>query len=258
MRKLLYIFIFIFCAGGLNAQIDIGFLGKKNLFEVNLDGGPRLFGLESGSYSHTIYDSNGVGIKKRSPFKMNVNLGYRRLLSQRFSFGFEVSYNWFRSNFYSPSIVYNGYKTAAREILQNYHRIAVTPEFILNGRNSIGFKGFSMVVGIGPTFYLLGPKKEFYNQDGEVTDYSFEEEKPFIFGIRGIFGVDKRVVIGNGLFVDFGLRVSNEIALGNRKESSIIPGDYDVVITNDDIISSINSRINPDIFSFKLGIAYQF
>lgn len=257
MKKLLFIY-FLFVSFFNCAQLDYGFMGKKNLFEVNLDGGPRLFGLTSNTYSHTIYDSNGIGVKKRSPFKMNVNLGYRRLLSQKFSFGFELSYNWFRSNFYSPSIVYNGYNSAAQEILQDYHRIAVTPEFIMNGRNSLGFKGFSMVIGAGPTFYFLGPKKDFYSKDGELTNYTYEVANPVIMGLRLVFGVDKRVSIGNNLFIDFGLRVANEFAIGKRFESSVFLAEYDVVITNDDIISSINSRINPDIFSFKLGVAYQF
>lgn len=51
MRKLLYIIGFIFCAGGLNAQLDFGFMGKKNSVQLNTYSALNLLHIAENAFS---------------------------------------------------------------------------------------------------------------------------------------------------------------------------------------------------------------
>lgn len=272
--RIFLIAIVCFIANCGSAQLDYGFMGKKNMLSIYGTGSfPVIYYGINGSYPKYYKYSNDVSVKRKTEvFDVNYRLEYTRLLNNKLAVGLEFGFSKFRTDIrgYGPfNVNYSDLPSYLADF--NYvPPIVVGPEFFslsicptVHGLSfsKIGLSKFSFQFGIGPTFYFFNTSGSYYYTNsglhggGKVE--RMMEPKP-IFGLMSFIQMTRRIPLFSNIHLDIGMRFAGEFILGLKSSSKTYKVYPDYAVTSSQARELLSRRVTPRFFSFKMGLSYQF
>lgn len=242
------ILIYFLLVGSLSfGQLDYGFYGKKNAISLTTYSAFNAFFSMDQGFSYLKYNEQGVEESKAVPFRTSIRFKYARLISERVSLGVELGYLPVRG-----AVTYgklNGYYWFA----PFFHTFAVTPVFQFHsGMSNIGFNGYTLEFGAGPSFSFLKRPKAIYSENGEnAIELLAKTEKPIV-GVNIFIGFSKSIPLNHGLYLDFGIRTGTHFIPKSKITFS------DGGISHQYLKRLLHLRLIYSVVDFKLGFTYQF
>lgn len=243
------------------SQLDFGFIGKKNLLSVyinpsvnffhNYNDEPLIFDIMDG-------DIDDLG---KAAFRIVPKISYQRLVKPKIAIGLELGYRKSRvvefktHSYYSYSYTDIDYYFQVTPVYNTFTFVP-TVSFGMNALNgSIGFKGLSFQMGLGVVMYKLDKRNTYFSASftDNLEEFFLNESDKIYTGLSCFIQLQDRFALGKGMYFDIGVRANSNIMLGSRSSDPSIKG-----------YSTRNARWGLNrvgllqIFSLKLGLAYQF
>lgn len=271
MRKILIV-IFIFVSSIGKAQLDYGFIGKKNAISIFADGYfPVTYWLSSEGFpSYNAGSAQQPKRRKKEIFKVNYKVDYTRLLSDKFAVGIELGYKRVRtymSNVYPENLeveafyYYDGnYFSNFIQYGPQFSSISISPNFQLLGFNKIGLSKFSLQLGLGPTFYFIDDKAFYFytykfNDGAQILNLA--EPKAY-YGMNVFMQVTRKFPLFSNIYFDLGFRLGAEFVFGDRDGADTFSPNAKYILSEEQVRGSLNEKLLSQFGSVKFGLSYQF
>lgn len=259
MKIIAFIF-FVIIGFNSKAQLDYGFMGRKNLISFSTYSGVSLiYMMRTNGFYYYNYDPYYYD---RPWIRVDYKLEYQRLLSKNVSVGLEVGYSNQRMRSQAVSIYTDEiYDYLHAALSPNFHTYTLSPTISFARERSLSFSGFSFQLGIGPSFHKLNIKRTRFDSNvfNTLDEMVVSPEKLFV-GLTTFMHLNYKFSLTKDLFLDLGMRIKGDFHFGHsRRYTSVDVYNVELArVHNSNLRHWLQQRGLYDVFSLKLGVSYQF
>jgi hypothetical protein len=273
MKHIILLFSIIYSQFFIS-QNNPGLFGKKNVIDLNFTASTpllqRLFNFGE-TRLYYVYKDNGLQ-QKRDIIDIAYAFSYSRSISQKTSFGIELSYQKIDTktnvNYTlktNPDYIY--YEGAVENF--KFNHVSIIPRFEFTSQNGIFGIGVNNQLGFGvgltsfiDKVYETELYDEYYNSallsaaqkqgfQNKLYDFSKNKFRNFVI----LYALNFRQALAKNLMLNYGFRYTLNL-LSKNTSTVMINNNY--FLQHDNISQILNREKMTNIVQFKLGLAYVF
>lgn len=242
------------------AQLDYGFIGKKNAFGISVHQGSNLF-----FHFHRYFGYNTEKYEfRRERVRFQYKLDYYRLLGPNITLGLEVGYKKVRYDLVTHDFFATSYGNDYIIVEPTYDALSLIPHLSIHPFKMMPFRGLSIQMGIGPVINRLNKNSLILSANGLSLDDVFVSTENTFIAMNLFFQLNQRFALAKGFYLEVGGRVNSDFVFGHASADDLNPfNNYGLQqgvlnITSADERKFLKDKGRYNIFTLKVGIIFQF